>query len=72
MVMYGKVHTRALQARNTWWMTYRDAIGKQRFESCKTTNKKDVEQRLIGRRKENDGRSVNEEDPLCPLQQSVG
>ncbi len=33
-------------------MTYRDAIGAQRFESCKTANKKDAEQRLIDRRKE--------------------
>jgi integrase len=33
-------------------MTYRDAIGTQRFESCKTANKKDAEQRLIDRRKE--------------------
>jgi len=30
----------ALQARNTWWMTFRDAIGTQRFESCKTINKR--------------------------------
>jgi hypothetical protein len=33
-------------------MTYRDAIGIQRFESCKTANKKEAEQRLIDRRKE--------------------
>jgi integrase len=33
-------------------MTYRDAIGIQRFESCKTSNKKEAEQRLIDRRKE--------------------
>jgi len=33
-------------------MTYRDAIGTQRFESCKTTNKREAEQRLIDRRKE--------------------
>lgn len=45
--------TRGLYKRgNTWWMTYRDAIGRQRFESCKTSNKKDAEQRLIDRRKE--------------------
>lgn len=45
--------TRGLYKRgNTWWMTYRDALGKQRFESCKTTNKKNAEQRLIERRKE--------------------
>jgi integrase len=45
--------TRGLYKRgNTWWMTYRDAIGKQRFESCKTSNKKDAEQRLVDRRKE--------------------
>jgi len=33
-------------------MTYRDAVGRQRFESCKTSNKKQAEQRLIDRRKE--------------------
>lgn len=45
--------TRGLYKRgNTWWMTYRDAIGTQRFESCKTSNKKEAEQRLIDRRKE--------------------
>jgi hypothetical protein len=33
-------------------MTYRDALGKQRFESCKTASKKEAEQRLIVRRKE--------------------
>jgi hypothetical protein len=33
-------------------MTFRDAVGTQRFESCKTSNKKDAEQRLIDRRKE--------------------
>jgi hypothetical protein len=33
-------------------MTYRDAIGAQRFESCKTSNKKEAERRLIDRRKE--------------------
>lgn len=33
-------------------MTYRDALGKQRFESCKTSNKKDAEQRLRDRRNE--------------------
>ena len=45
--------TRGLYKRgNQWWMTYRDAIGTQRFESCKTANKKDAEQRLIDRRKE--------------------
>jgi len=33
-------------------MTYRDAIGVQRFESCKTSNKKEAERCLIDRRKE--------------------
>lgn len=37
---------------NVWWMTYCDAIGTQRFEPCKTSNKKEAEQRLIDRRKE--------------------
>lgn len=45
--------TRGLYKRvNTWWMTYRDAIGTQRFESCRTSNKKDAEKRLVDRRKE--------------------
>src|SRR5262245_31957089 len=45
--------TRGLYKRGeVWWMTYRDAIGTQRFESCKTSNKKEAEQRLIERRKE--------------------
>ncbi len=33
-------------------MTYRDATGIQRFESCKTSNKKEAERRLIDRWKE--------------------
>jgi hypothetical protein len=33
-------------------MTFRDAIGEQHFDSCKTTNKKEAEQRLTLRRKE--------------------
>lgn len=45
--------TRGLYKRgNTWWMTYQDAIGAQRFDSCKTTNKKEAEQRLMLCRKE--------------------
>ena len=45
--------TRGLYKRGeVWWMTYRDAVGAQRFESCKTSNKKEAEQRLIDRRKE--------------------
>ncbi|MBI5854269.1 MAG: hypothetical protein HZB35_03365, partial [Nitrospirae bacterium] len=45
--------TRGLYKRgNVWWMTFRDALGKQRFESCKTSNKKGAEQQLIDRRKE--------------------
>lgn len=45
--------TRGLYKRgNVWWMTYRDAIGTQRFESCKAANKKEAEQQLIVRRKE--------------------
>jgi integrase len=44
-------------------MTYRDAMGAQRFESCKTGNKKDAEQRLIDRRKEaQEGRT-----PAAPI-----
>lgn len=45
--------TRGLYKRgDVWWMTYRDALGRQRFESCRTSNKKTAEQRLIDRRKE--------------------
>src|SRR5262245_52632577 len=33
-------------------MTYRDAVGVQRFEFCKTSNKKASKGRLIDRRKE--------------------
>lgn len=45
--------TRGLYKRgDKWWMTYRDGIGTQRFESCRTANKKEAEQRLIDRRKE--------------------
>jgi hypothetical protein len=33
-------------------MTYCDAIGTQRFESCKSSNKKEAEHRLVDRRKE--------------------
>ena len=45
--------TRGLYKRGeVWWMTYRDALGKQRFESCKTSNKKDAEQRLRKRHDE--------------------
>jgi integrase len=45
--------TRGLYKRGeVWWMTYRDAIGTQRFESCKTSNKKTAEERLVDRRKE--------------------
>jgi integrase len=45
--------TRGLYKRgHVWWMTYRDALGKQRFESCRTGNKADADKRLIERRKE--------------------
>lgn len=45
--------TRGLYKRGkVWWMTFRDAGGTQRFESCRTTNKKQAELRLIDRRKE--------------------
>jgi hypothetical protein len=33
-------------------MTYSDALGKQRFESCRTGSKADADKRLIERRKE--------------------
>ncbi len=38
--------------RNVWWMTYRDALGTQRFESCRTRKKGEAEGQLIARRKE--------------------
>src|SRR5262245_40310053 len=45
--------TRGLYKRgNVWWITYRDALGNQRFESCKTSNKKDAEQKLDNRHDE--------------------
>ena len=45
--------TKGLYKRGeVWWMTYRDALGTQRFESCKTSNMKEAGQRLIDRRKE--------------------
>ena len=45
--------TKGLYKRGpVWWMTYRDALGIQRFESCKTSNKAQAETHLINRRKE--------------------
>jgi hypothetical protein len=45
--------TKGLYKRGpVWWMTNRDALGTQRFESCKTSNKAEAENRLIERRKE--------------------
>ena len=45
--------TKGLYKRGpVWWMTYRDALGRQRFESCKTSNKAQAETHLIVRRKE--------------------
>ena len=46
--------TKGLYKRgNMWWMTYlRCHSVTQRFESCKTSNKKEAEHRLVDRRKE--------------------
>ena len=45
--------TKGLYKRGSkWWMTYRDALGIQRFESCQTSNKAKAEERLIVRRNE--------------------
>jgi len=45
--------TKGLYKRgNVWWMTYFDALGHQRFESSKSSNKRDAEKRLVDRRKE--------------------
>jgi integrase len=44
--------TKGLYKRgNVWWITYFDALGHQRFESSKSTNKRDAEKRLVDRRK---------------------
>ena len=38
--------TKGLYKRgHVWWMTYCDAIGAQRFESCKTSNKSLVQEK---------------------------
>jgi integrase len=45
--------TKGLYKRgNVWWMTYFDALGRQRFESSRSTSKRDAERRLVDRRKE--------------------
>jgi hypothetical protein len=45
--------TKGLYKRaNTRWTTYCDALSTQRFESCKTSNKKEAEGQLVVRRKE--------------------
>jgi integrase len=45
--------TKGLYKRgNVWWITYFDALGHQRFESSKSSNKRDAEKRLVDRRKE--------------------
>jgi len=45
--------TKGLYKRvNMWWMMYCDALSTQRFESCKTSNKKEAEGQLVVRRKE--------------------
>ena len=45
--------TKGLYKRgNIWWITYFDALGHQRFESSKSSNKTDAEKRLVDRRKE--------------------
>src|SRR6478672_4394628 len=45
--------TKGLYKRgNVWWITYFDALNHQRFESSKSSNKKDAEKRLVDRRKE--------------------
>ncbi|HSS31325.1 MAG TPA: hypothetical protein VLL06_09930 [Nitrospiraceae bacterium] len=45
--------TKGLYKRgNVWWIMYFDALGHQRFESSKSSNKRDAEKRLVDRRKE--------------------
>ncbi|GJL56901.1 MAG: integrase [Nitrospirales bacterium] len=56
--------TKGLYKRgNVWWMTYRDALGVQQFESCKTRNKAEAEKRLIHRRKE----TIEGISPVAPI-----
>ena len=47
-------------------MTYRDALGTQGFQSCKTASKKAAEQRLVDRRKDAMERLVPA-PPMKPL-----
>lgn len=59
--------TRGLYKRgNVWWMTFSDAGGTQRFESCRTSNKKQAELQLIDRRKEA-GEGLLPMAPIQPL-----
>ncbi|HEV8328464.1 MAG TPA: tyrosine-type recombinase/integrase, partial [Nitrospiraceae bacterium] len=45
--------TKGLYKRgHVWWITYFDALSHQRFESSKSSNKRDAEKRLVDRRKE--------------------
>jgi len=45
--------TKGLYKRgNVWWITYFDALSHQRFESSKSSNKRDADKRLVDRRKE--------------------
>jgi len=38
--------TKGLYKRGpVWWMTYRDALGQQRYASCRTGNKEDAEKK---------------------------
>ena len=56
--------TRGLYKRgDKWWMTFRDAIGTQCFESCKTSNKKVAEDKLTDRRKE----AMEGIEPAAPI-----
>ena len=48
----GTINEGAHKRGNVWSITYFDTLGHQRFESSKSSNKRDAEKRLVDRRKE--------------------
>lgn len=56
------------QRGNVWWMTYRDASGKQRFESCRTSDHDEAEYKLIcAKKKIKEGEDPPAKLPPYPL-----
>lgn len=49
-----------------WWMTYFDCLGVQRWESCKTTNKKRAEA-MLAKRQEEAREGILPEQPIKPI-----